>query len=527
MKNICLNWTISLLTGLFALFFITTMGFIFKLSINSLYSILAIIVFIATLIFLTIKTNKESFVKSLFAQIIVLLDLILVFGVICYLIPDFSYDGTTYHQAMIILLKLGLNPIWDNVSAFANRQEYVFSASIEYVETFLKFFEIIGANIYYIFDKIELTKITNYLFMICAFCYSFYTLKNCNYSNFKSSVFSFLIIYNPVCICQMLSNYVDGAFYYMFLILLFACVNYAKKIDEIKSLYLIGISSVILSNLKLTGLFSAIVILTIFICAYRSKKMLLTCIIAYFLILISGINPYFTNMNNGRNAFYPVIKNSIMEANKDGMITSYPQGFENKNRFEKLAFSLFAVSKNLSPLIESNDVPRLKLPFTISDDDKFIFEDMRLAGFGYFFSGILLLSLFLSMFVEFKNKEDKKIFWIIIAILLISILGNHEAWWARFVPQLWLLPFVILLNLKKEKLIWLILLICICFVNSFIINIQYLENTILKTVMHNEEIKTYSSIIYVPISYQEINHKYQTEPIKLLEKGVRVIYIED
>ena len=65
------------------------------------------------------------------------------------------------------------------------------------------------------------------------------------------------------------------------------------------------------------------------------------------------------------------------------------------------------------------------------------------------------------------------------------------------------------------------------FINSFIINIQYLENTILKTVMHNEEIKTYSSIIYVPISYQEINHKYQTEPIKLLEKGVRVIYIED
>ncbi len=319
------------------------------------------------------------------------------------------------------------------------------------METFLKFFEIVGANLYYIFDKIEITKITNYLFMICAFCYSFYTLKNCDFSNFKSSVFSFLIIYIPVCICQMLSNYVDGAFYYMFLILLFACVNYVKRVDVNKNLYLVCISSVILSNIKLTGLFTTAIILMTFLFVYHSKKLLLASIIAFILILLSGINPYFTNVSKGRNAFYPVIKNSISEANKDGMITSYPQGFENKNRFEKLFFSLFAVSKNLSPLIDSDDVPRLKIPFTISNDDKFVFEDMRLAGFGYFFSGILLCSLILSIFIKFDKEEDKKIFWTIILILLISIVGNHEAWWARFVPQLWLLPLIILLSLRKEK----------------------------------------------------------------------------
>ncbi|MBR2524895.1 hypothetical protein IKE67_00360 [bacterium] len=524
MKNICLNWTISILTGLFTLFFLTVAGFIFKFSINPFYLICSTIIFVVTLSFLNFKTGKTS-IKSFWAQIIVLFDLILLLGILCYFIPDFSYDGTTYHQAMIILLKSGLNPIWDNVANFANRQEYVFTASIEYVETFLKFFEIIGANIYFVFEKIELTKITNYLFMICAFCYSFYTLKNYECSNLKSSVFSFLIIYNPICICQMLTNYVDGAFYYIFLILLFSCINYAKNIDTNKSLYLICISSVILSNLKLTGLFTTAIILIIFICLYYSKKLLLSCILASILILMSGINPYFTNIKQGRNAFYPVIKSSILEANKDGMITSYPQGFESMNRFEKFLFSTFAVSKNLSPLIQSDDVPRLKIPFTISGDDKFIFEDMRLAGFGYFFSGILLCSLILSLFIRFENKEEKKLFWTIITILLISILGNHEAWWARFVPQLWLLPLIILLNLRKEKFPWVVLISVICFLNSFIINLQYFDYEIQRTIIENKENANYPKTLYIPAYYPEINHKFQTKPIKLAEKGIKVIYV--
>ena len=526
MKNICLNWTISILTGLFSLFLLTTTGFIFKISINYFYFFFAIIISVFSLIFLEKKTNKQNTVKSIFAQVIVLFDLILLFGILCYFIPDFSYDGTTYHQAMIILLKSGLNPIWDNAADFANRQEYVFSASIEYVETFLKFFEITGANIYYVFEKIELTKITNYIFMICAFCYSFYTLKNYEFTNLKSSIFSFLIIYNPICICQMLTNYVDGAFYYMFIILLFSCINYAKNIDTNKSLYLICISAVILSNLKLTGLFTTVIILFIFLCVYRSKKLLLICITASVLILISGINPYFTNIKQGRNAFYPVIKSSILEANKDGMITSYPQGFENMNRFEKLFFSLFAVSKNLSPLILSDDVPRLKIPFTISGDDKFVFEDMRLAGFGYFFSGILICSLILSIFIRFKNKEEKKLFWTIISILLISIIGNHEAWWARFVPQLWFLPLFLLLNTKKEEFAEKYLISFICLINSLIINIQYFENICQKTIEFRENIKFSPKIIYVPSEYPQKNHTFQTQPIKLSEYGIKIIYTD-
>ncbi len=534
MKNICLNWTISVLTALFSLFLITTVGFIFHISINPFYPVFALLVFMILLAKLTIKDKKKNAIKSILAQYVFLFDFLILFGVFCYLIPDYSYDGTTYHQAMIILLKWGLNPVWDNVVQFANSQEYNFKASVNMVETFLKFFEIIGANIYIVFEKIELTKITNFILMLCAFCYSVYTLKNYNFSNLKCCFFSFLLIYNPVCIYQMFTNYVDGAFYFVFLILLFACINYTKDIDKNKSLYLICISSVILSNLKLTGLFTCVVISLIFLFIYRSKHLLASFIIALMLIFISGINPYYTNLKQGRNIFYPVIQNSILNANREGMITSYPQGFENKNRFEKLFFSLFAESQNLSPLIESEKTPKLKFPFTIKGDGTFIFSDMRLGGFGYFFSGILLCSLFLSIFIRFKNKEDKKLFWVVIAILLLTILGNHEAWWARFVPQTWMIPLWILIflnlneqNTKQTAVICSYLIAVICLLNSVIINVQnFLHSKEVATEFY-KLIKSKPEAMYFYKKDMDTNHENETFLIKMREYGIKTIYIDE
>ena len=535
MKQICLNWTVSLLTGFFVLFLLSSFGFVFNLPINSFYLPIAVFAGVFLSIYLTFKQNRKGCIKSIFAQFIVFFDFILVSSLLCYFIPDVSYDGTTYHQAMIILLKLGLNPIFDNVRDFAINQEYVFTSSIPYVENFLKFFEIIGANIYLYLNKIELTKVTNYIFMLAAFCYSFYTLKNFNLNNFKSLMFASILIYNPVCICQMLSNYVDAVFYYVFLILLFALINYVKGEDKNFSMPIILMSSVIFANIKLTGAFTLIIMLAVFFAVYRSKDLLKVFSISLVLIILTGINPYFTNIMKGRSPFYPVIQDSVLNANREFMITSYPPGFEKMNRLQKFLFSTFAVSKNLSPLIESEDVPRLKIPFTIDGDDKFIFEDMRLGGFGYFFSGILLVSLFLSMFLRFKNKDDKKLFFAIISVLIISILGNHEAWWSRFIPQFWTLPificlFMFLSEQTADKCVNAAkILIGICFLNSLIINVQYFSYIVDAAIVNREFIKvaSKSKILEVPANLPVQLHKYETMPVKLAEYGIKVIYKDE
>lgn len=530
MKKICYNWSISLLIGLFSLFILSSVGFIFGLTINPIYPFLSVILSIFTLWFLSVKIDKFSN-KNFIAQCIILFDLILIFGAVCYFIPDFSYDGTTYHQASIIWLKLGWNPIFTKLSTFANSMSYQFPSSLEYGQHFLKFFEIIGANIYALTGKIELTKLTNFILATSAFCYTFYSIKNYkNISNWQCGLFAFLFVFNPICICQILTNYVDCAFYYTFLILIFALINYTKSQDK-NTFFMIVMSSVIFANIKLTGLFTVLIILTVFLIAFFTKKLLKLSILIYFLIILTGVNPYITNILGGYNPLYPIVKDSFFSANKEYMTTSYPTGFENANRFKKLFISLFSSSKNLSPLINT-EKPSLKIPFTITNDDIFHFEDMRVAGFGYFFSGILLCSLILSSFLRFKNKDEKRLFLSIMTILTLSILGNHEAWWARFVPQLWSLPLFIMLfflfngQLKEKKQVFIYILLAICFINSSIITQQYISDRIALAHQRTEwieSIKLNGGQIYISPEEKQQVPLLETMPIKLEEQGIKVI----
>ena len=530
MKKICYNWSISLLIGLFSLFFLSSIGFLFGLTVNPIYPVISTALSVFTLWFLTVKTDKFSS-KNFFAQLIVLFDLILIFGAVCYFIPDFSYDGTTYHQASIIWLKWGWNPVYIKLSTFANSMPYQFPSSMEYGQHFLKFFEIIGANIYALTGKIELTKLTNFILALSAFCYAFYSIKNYkNLSDWQVGIFAFLFVFNPVCICQMLTNYVDCAFYYVFLILMFALINYTKNQDR-NALVMVVMSSVIFANVKLTGLFTVLIMLMVFLIAFFTKKLLKISILVGVLILLTGINPYVTNMINGYNPLYPVVKESFLNANKEYMTTSYPTGFENSNRFKKLFISLFSSSRNLSPLINT-DKPTLKVPFTITNDDIFHFEDMRVGGFGYFFSGILLCSLILSMFLRFKDKEDKRLFFVIMAILMLSILGNHEAWWARFVPQMWSLPLFIMLfflyneqfNGKKRVLISILFLIT--FLNSSIVVKQYVSDRVglaFQRVEWINSIKLQGGQIMITKEEKQQIPLFETMPVKLEEQGIKVL----
>lgn len=529
MKTIFYNWSISLLIGLFSLFILSSVGFVFGLTINPIYPLIATVISILTLWFYTVKINKFSN-KNFIAQVVVLFDLILIFGAICYFIPDFSYDGTTYHQASIIWLKWGWNPIYTKLSNFANAMPFQFPSSIEYGQHFLRFFEIVGANIYVLTNKIELTKLTNFVFALIGFCYSFYSIKNYkDVNNGLSAIIAFLFIFNPVCICQILTNYVDCIFYYAFLILIFAFANYVKNQNK-NDLLVIIMSAVIFANIKLTGLFTVLIIFAVFLTVFFSKKLLKTSVVVAFLIILTGINPYVTNIISGYNPLYPVVKDSFINANKEYMTTSYPSGFENSNRFEKLFISLFSSSRNLSPLINM-EKPTLKVPFTITNDDIFHFEDMRIAGFGYFFSGILLCSLGLSLLLRFKNKEDKHLFFAIMAIFALSILGNHEAWWARFVPQMWSLPLFVMLfficnnQFEGKKKIFIALLFTICFINSAIIAQQYLTDRIGLTKQRVEwinSIKLQGGQIVITQQEKQQVPLLETMPVKLEEYGIEV-----
>lgn len=533
MKNVCFNISISLLLGLFVIFLMSALGFLFNLSITPVYTILGIIFAIFSLVYFTICINKLD-KKILLAEGIFLFNFLLICGLISYFLVDISYDGSTYHLASVVYLKTGWNPIYESIYNFANSQNFQFPFTLEYVEYFLKGYEILGANIYSVFDKIELTKILKFIFCLIAFCYAYYTLKKYKLSDLKTYILSFAFVFNPVCAYQFASNYVDDVFYYLFLVLIFSLINICRNIDVKYSIVIYFVSGLLLANVKLTGMVTFLLLSVIFLIVFKSKDLLKILLVSLFVILLTGINPYIINVMEGNNPFYPIVKESFFNANREYMITSYPSGFENKNRFEKFFISNFSCSQNLSPLL-NNDAPTLKLPFLINKDEMFHLEDMRVGGFGYFFSGILILSIVLSIFLKFSNKEDKKLFFTLIFAIIMSVFINHEAWWARFVPQFWALPLFICLytfiqsgvSLKIKVLQWFIILVC--FINSSIVMYQYTTLHYKASKAYFEALEAYKNYPEIYFSYKQLdeNRLLQIYQIRLKEIGLKTFFIND
>ena len=155
----------------------------------------------------------------------------------------------------------------------------------------------------------------------------------------------------------------------------------------------------------------------------------------------------------------------------------------------------------------------------------------------------------LRMFLRFKDKEDKRLFFVIMAILMLSILGNHEAWWARFVPQMWSLPLFIMLfflyneqfNSKKRVLISILFLIT--FLNSSIV-VTLLVSCVVIRFPQAVSVKQYVSY-RVGLAFQRVEWinaiklqdgqimitkeekqqipLFETMPVKLEEQGIKVL----
>ena len=170
-------------------------------------------------------------------------------------------------------------------------------------------------------------------------------------------------------------------------------------------------------------------------------------------VFIIGLSVYPKNQIEKGNLFYPLYgdgKIDIMESNQ-------PKSFKDKYPIEKFVIANFSKSDNISKLIDRKT--QYKLPFTFykSEFKQLSSCDLRLGGYGIFFSGILVLSIILiCLNIKSVYKKDKTIFMltlipIIITLLLTFTLG--ESWWARYFPQLYFIPLFAILysNFNDRK----------------------------------------------------------------------------
>ncbi len=519
--NIFKNTAFSLLTIPFVLFLLSVIGFIFHISINIYYPIISFIFGVVILFLITKKTgnSKKEFYISLSIILIVVL-LSLLFGLSFY---DYSYDGRGYHQASIIFLGNGWNPIYDNIYDFAANY-YNNAANIDMLrwsEHYTKFVEIIQSNVYVLTGNVEIAKMTNVVFAAVLFMYSYYVLNKKTFSNINKFLKIFIpliIVFNPIFVAQYMTFYIDSYVYILFMLMILSIIDIEtnQKFDYIACL-IFTISAISIANVKFGGLLYLFVTLILyfkylFILKKKQKILLLfaSSIIILISLVLSGINPYITNVcKHHRHLFHPLMGKFKIDVISNNSPMQFVDSFYLKNLF----LSTFSKMDNFN--YYSCKHVSLKPPFRIYRDElKFYIigsPDVRVCGFGVLWSGIVFLSIILAFFIMGKDINERRLLMLIFHILLICTILNPYCWWARYATHLWVLPiFICITVLNKQNITKFE------YVFSYIILFVMLLNVIIQMPYISKYERTYRKLLNEQIS-----------DLKGLNKPIKIYYICD
>ena len=519
MKKYFYNLSVTIVGIVTSVFILTTVGGLFHIPVNPFF---VFIPFIGGIYFLK-KQSPENI--DFLKQLLILLLIIIVSYIISLTVWDSSWDGRSYHSALIIMLKNGWLPVYQDYQDFA-KLCHIYPSSAFWGNCYLKFDEIVGANIYKLTNLLESAKTINFIMLSAVFMYSFSVLKEFKQNNkFIPIIASVIIILNPVCICQWFTNFIDLHLYFAFTLLVLTIIKTEFQQEATKTdLFMFVSSSLMLAMTKFTGcMYLFIICLLYFIYLILSKrnikKYIKTVLVIGGLIALTSVNPFYTNFRDYGHPFYPVFGENKINVIQE----TIPCGFENMPGIKVFLLNNFFESVNATNLAESKrlGIPvTLKLPFTLhlqSFSNYFYCPDMRVGGFGYFWSGILLLSLFYLPFIRFRNKDEKHIFYLLTLIVLVSVFTNPHCWWARLVPQFWLFPFFIMFfgflqenygskNKKILKLVWLYFILLSFIVNSLVILLQNTPFSIKLT-----------KLLKAPYEYIDLNKKPQDKILLMVK----------
>ena len=493
-----------------ALLILSSLSFFLNISISSSTVLISLVVSVLWCYWISERYFGANYQRSsiLFVLLVFIFCILLSSCVaISGLFFDLSWDGQAYHQETIIQLMNGWNPVYNDIPDNVLHSIWT--------NHYSKGAEVNAAALSTVTDSIEKCKALNLFLIVTTFIISFSTIV-LTFDHIKlkyAFVVGLLISMNPVSIYQSLSFYVDGQL--ASLISCLSCLIFllSKKIDELVLLCLI--STIILAiNIKFLGLIYVFIIsLGSMVWTFINQKENSLIILKYLLlsffigIFIVGFNPYITNSIDHGTPLYPVFGSDF-----DLLMLNTPSDFQNANPFGNLFRSIF--SRSTAGV--SNSAYRIPFLFTIDDLQAFQTPDVRLSGFGPLFSGAIVLCIF-NLLQFFRSNDHfmlknhfRSVRPFIILFLMISVLINPSSWWARFVPQLWLIPLFLSLSFfaaeRKFRLFYYLnhLLILVLVVNVLLISFVYLHSQIESTEAMHEQLGHLSSI-----NKEDIQIKFQ------------------
>lgn len=458
-----------LLLWLCLMVILTSILFFVHITITSSHLIISIILSVAIYYLLTKNKNTK---KELMKTIGLSLVIIIISTLISSFMFDRSSDGNTYHKDAIGVLVEGFNPVYESSLDTIKDREDDSKKLTEYsiwTDHYAKANWIIAANFYALTGNIESGKAMNLISMYILFCFTFSTLIEVMDKK-KSLIISLITVFNPITVSQMFTYYNDQLVcLFLFLAIIFL-IQLDKELNNKEAWLGYILTFILLANMKFNGLGYLLVFSFLFVCrflynAYKRKQFLALfkklCLIFIPLFIVSlvvvGYPTYIKNTIDHQNPFFP-----LYDDNGEDIITAQqPKKFLEMNNIEKLFYATFSKANNL----REHDKTELKIPFTVYKEEltPAMSNDLRISGWGIFFSGLLLFSIiiFIKYYKDYK-KESSILYTLGITTFLLLIMS--ESWWARYTPHFYLfilLSLYVLLkygNLKKITILYITLI---------------------------------------------------------------------
>lgn len=348
---------------------------------------------------------------NLFLGVFVALFIWVICAYICTILYDSSCDGNLYHMEIVANLYNGWNP-------------YLYSSAIESnefcAEHYAKAMETIGTCLMLITHRIQSSKAVTMVLAVGTLLIIPTLLRRLSpqLSRKQSLLLALLVLSNPVVICQMLRFYIDDIVYICVVLavissLLISINERHKQVNYT----LMAVAIVLAAGTKANAM---VYVAFVIICTIVGMLMFngsprhvlhyllfcaLTCVIA---ISVICFHPYLTNWITDGHPLYPLMGENAV----DIMSANTPEVCLTQNRLINLLYSIFSISR---PSV-----------------------DQRMGGFLPPFIILFPLSIAVIGYYAWRQKKFMPVVYVFICIL-ISCLLFEQSWWARYIPQLWLL----------------------------------------------------------------------------------------
>jgi hypothetical protein len=356
---------------------------------------------------------------------------------------DLSWDGEWYHQTAILSIARGWNPLTVPLRSFPAPLE-------AWVRHYPKGPWYAAGTIFAATGRVELGKTIDGLAFAAMACAVLGAALDAGLSRRRAWALTAVIALNPVVLSELTTFLVDEIMF-AFLVVAAAAAWTCLAERTRPAVLVAGISaSIACINAKFTGL--------VFLC-FVAAAAALWCLVARRekfrgLVLISGAvllagtciwgyNPYVTNTLNRGQPFFPVLGSARYpgtrnpeQANENG---ETPKNMVGRGRLVRFGYAIFGRPGN-QPYQKGRDAS-LMWPFgaRLADLYAYDYHETRVAGFGPYFSGCLLLSLASGLWLLAVGGQRWAL-GLISGAIIASLLISPALWWPRYGPQLWLLP---------------------------------------------------------------------------------------